>query len=194
MAVSAPGNGQPLAMQGRVGGKPWRLEIGKSTRKYIRGDELRARAELGVNDDVAVLVMNRPLKEALEGRAYQMFTNELQTTADARLPEEMRWLAMYDEVGWDGLPTAFWDRYAVVADRRDNAVAWVEPGLARLLLGWPEPAPSPEVPFLMLVMRGKAYLRMEYGTAGTPTVQHASEVFTAACEAAIGAFSTDIAL
>ena len=68
-----------------------------------------------------VLVMNRPLKEALEKKAYQMFTDQLQTSVDPSLPEEMRWLAMFDEVGWDGLPSEFWTRYAVLTDRREHA-------------------------------------------------------------------------
>jgi hypothetical protein len=38
--------------------------------------------------------MNRPLKEALEKRACEKYTDTLQTTADPSLPEEMRWLAM----------------------------------------------------------------------------------------------------
>src|SRR6476619_1892976 len=52
-----------VAMQGKVGGRPWRMELGKPSRDYIHGDELRARAELGVNDDVAAMIINRPLKD-----------------------------------------------------------------------------------------------------------------------------------
>ena len=33
------------------------------------------------------------------------------------------------------------------------------------MLDWPEPAPSAEVPFMMMLLRGKAYLRMEYTPA-----------------------------
>ena len=67
--------------QGRAASR-WRLQLGRPTRDYIRGEELRARAELGIDDDVAVLVMNRPLKEALEKQAYQMYTDSLQTSVD----------------------------------------------------------------------------------------------------------------
>src|SRR4051812_14294598 len=93
--------GQGIALEGKVSGKPWRLQLGKPSRTYILGQEVRARAELGVSDEVAVLVINRPLKEALEKRAFQIYTDQLQTSADAKLPEEMRWLSMYDEVGWE---------------------------------------------------------------------------------------------
>lgn len=181
-------------VEGKVSGKPWRMEVGKPTRNYIRGEELRARAELGINDDLAVMVMNRPLKEALEKKAYSMITDSLQTTADPSLPEEMRWLAMYDEAGWEGLPDAFWNRYAVLADRRENALAWVDAPLAQQLMDWPSPAPSAEVPFMILLLRGKAYLRMEYSPADVATLQHAAEIFTSACESAINGFTGNVEL
>ena len=183
-----------VRLEGKVGGKRWKLELGKPSRNFIRGEELRARAELGVNEDAAVLVMNRPLKEALEKKAYSMYTDSLQTTADPNLPEEMRWLSMYEEVGWDSLPRPFWDRYAVMADQRDNALAFMDSGLADLLMGWPDPAPVPEVPFMLMLLRGKAYLRMEYNPAEMSTLQHAATIFTSACESALGGLSTDIAL
>ena len=193
-AVSMHGAGQTLKMQGKVGGKPWLMEVGAPSRNYIRGEEVRARAELGLNEDLAVMIINRPLKEALEAKAYGMITNELQTTADPNLPEEMRWLAMYDEVGWDSLPMPFWQRYSVLTDVRENALAWVDPQFAELLLDWPEPAPSREVPFMLLLLRGKAYMRMEYSPADMPTFRHAAAIFQCACESAVGAFSTDLPL
>lgn len=186
--------GKGFSLTGKVSGKPWRMELGRPSRNFIRGEELRARAELGINDDAAVLVMNRPLKEALEKKAYSIYTDSLQTTADPNLPEEMRWLSMYEEVGWDSLPRPFWERYSILADQRENALAFMDAGLADLLLGWPDPAPSAEVPFMLMLLRGKAYLRMEYSPAEMTTLQHAAAVFTSACESALGGLSTDIAL
>lgn len=179
--------GQNVALEGKVGGRPWRLQLGKPTRNYIFGEEVRARAELGIPEDVAVLVMNRPLKEALEKRAYEMYTNDLQTQVDSSLPEEMRWLAMFEEVAWQALSENFWRRFAVMTDNRACALAWIDPQLAELLVDWPE-ASSAEVPFVMLLMNGKAYLRMEYTPAQLVTLQHAARIFTSACESAVGAF------
>lgn len=193
-AFSAQSSNQSFSVKGKVGGKSWRLELGPPTRNYIMGEELRARSDLGVNDDAAVLVMSRPLKESLEKKAYSLYTDSLQTMADPSLPEEMRWLAVYNEVGWDGLPREFWERYSVLADKRENAMAWINPDLARQLMVWPEPGPSAEVPFLVLLLRGKVYLRMEYRPADMPTLQHAAGIFTSACEAALDGFSTDVAL
>jgi hypothetical protein len=184
-AFSVDGSGTEIALEGKVGGKPWRMQLGRPTRNYILGEELRARAELAVQDDVAVLVMNRPLKEALEKKAYSIYTDQLQTSVDPSLPEEMRWLAMFDEVGWDGPPEQFWTRYAVLTDKRENALAWVEPQLAVMMVEWPSPAPSAEVPFMILLLRGKAYLRMEYSPADMTTLRHASLIFQTCCDSAL---------
>ena len=95
---------------------------------------------------MAVLIPNRPLKEALEKRAHEMYTDTLQTTEDPGLPEEMRWLAIYDEAGWGSLPPEFWVRYAVLAEKREQALAWLDPHLAGLLMNWPEPASTSKSP------------------------------------------------
>ena len=185
-AVKAQSNSKDgLALQGKVEGRPWRIEIGKPVRDYIVGEELRARADLGIDENLAALVINRPLKDALEKKAYSMITDTLQTTADPSLPEEMRWLAMYDEVGWDALPNPFWHRYSVLSDKREHAMAWMQPGLAQLLMDWPVPAPEASVPFMVLLLRGKAYMRMQYEPAVMSTLQHAAAIFTSACESAL---------
>jgi hypothetical protein len=139
-------------------------------------------------------VMNLPLKEALQKQVYEMYTDNLQTSADPRLPEEMRWISMFEEIGWEDLPPAFWDRYSVLSDRRESAQAWVTPELAEQLLNWPLPGPSAEIPFMLLLLRGKAYLRMEYTPAEMATLEHAQLIFTTACESALEGPLTDIQL
>lgn len=188
------GGGRGFRVEGEVGSKPWKLERGRSSRDYIRGDELRARAELKVNDDAAVLIMNRALKEELEIKTYEMYTDTLQTTADPSLPEELRWLAMYAEVGWDSVSSAFWKRYSVLADQKAYAQAWLSPSLADLLMSWPEPSPSAQMPFMLMLLRGKSYLRMQYTPADIPTLDHATKIFTGSCESALQGFGADIAL
>ena len=79
-------------------GNPARLESGPPTRPYVQGLELRGRADVGADPDAAVMVLNRPLREALERHVYSSITDSLRTSADAHMPEEMRWLAMYEEV------------------------------------------------------------------------------------------------
>jgi hypothetical protein len=186
---SVDDTGQNIALEGKVGGRPWRLQLGRPSRNYIFGEEVRARADLGVDESVAVLVINRPLKEALEKRAYDIYTNSVQTSVDSAMPEEMRWLAMYDEVGWDSLPAEFWSRLSVLTDNRDSALALLDPDLASLMTAWPSPGPSAEVPFMVLLLNGKAYLRMEYTPADLATLQHAARIFTTTCESALSAFA-----
>ncbi|MDO9357429.1 MAG: hypothetical protein Q7T70_00365 [Polaromonas sp.] len=186
--------GQGFLLTGQVRGRPWKLECGPSSRDYIHGEELRARAELAVNADAAVLIMNRPLKESLEKRAYAMYTDSLQTTSDPSLPEEMRWLAMYEEFGWSSLVPEFWERYTVLADNRDHALAWVDSNLAELLLSWPQPGPDAQTPFILMLLRGKAYLRMQYVSGDIATLQHAAVTYTSACDAALAGLSMDITL
>lgn len=180
-----------FSIAGQMDKKPWRLECGEATRDYMQGDELRARAELALKDDAAVLIMNRPLKDALEKRAYEIYTDNLQTTADPELPEEMRWLATYPEADWESLTTEFWTRYAVMADTCEHAQAWLNPQLAELLTSWPAPAPSEQTPFILRLMRGKAYLRMQYSPTDTATLAHATRIFTTACERGLAVFEAD---
>ena len=193
-SYSSQGKDQGLVLTGKIRGKPWKLESGAPSRDYIRGEELRARAELGIDGDISVLLMNRPLKETLEKRAYSIYTDTLQTTADPSLPEEMRWLAMYEEFGWSSLVPDFWERYTVLADQREHALAWIDSNLAELLLYWPQPGVDPQTPFILTLLRGKAYLRMQYNPGDIATLQHAAVIFTSACEAALAGAKPDISL
>ena len=189
-----PGSGRGFTLTGEVSGRPWKLELGAPSRDYIIGEELRARAELGVNEDAAVLIINRPLKDSLEKRAYEQYTDTLQTRVDSKFSEEMGWLSMYPEIGWDELPSEFWTRYAVLADRRSHAVAWIDQNLAELLMSWPKPGPDEQVPFMLMLLRGKVYLRMQYSPACIATLQHAAISYTTACQSAVARLSTDIVL
>jgi len=181
-AFSAMGRG--FGLDGTLAGRPCRIEVGKPSRKYVAGEELRGRAELGVDPDLMLLVMNRPLKDALVLEAYSQFTESLQTSVDGSLPEEVRLLAMCEELGWDSIPRVFWQRYAVVADDRTHAAAWLDAGVAQQLLDWPAPAPAAELPFMLMLLRGKVYLRMQHGPLHLPTLRHAVQVFRAVGESA----------
>jgi hypothetical protein len=190
LSYTERGNG--YSMDGKINGKPWKLEQGKPSRDFIHGIELRARGEMGLRDDVAVMIMTRSLKNDLDKRAFSLYTDTLQTQVDPHLPEEMRWLSMYEEVGWEELGQVFLDHYAILADERDSAVAWLTPELAGQLLAWP--SSEPNVPRVLMVLRGKVYLRMQINEGDIPTLEHATRVFTTACDAGIAAFSTDLAI
>lgn len=174
-------------MDGKVGDKPWRMEQGKPSRDFIKNSELRARAELGIRDGVAVMVMNRQLKNDLDKRAFALYTDTLQTIADPNLPEEMRWLSIYEEVGWESLGEAFLNNYAILAEDRETAMAWINPELVNLLMAWPDH--NPATPKILMVLRGKAYLRMQYTEGDISTMEHATAVFTTACELALSSLN-----
>lgn len=189
LSFSVGSGGKGYKLEGQIGGKPWRLERGRPSRDFIKGEELRARAELGVREDATVMVINRVLKNDLDKRAFAIYTDSLKTLVDPNLPEEMRWLAMYEEVGWESLGEAFLNNYAILAGNKEDALAWISPQLVKAVISWP--VPNPQTPFILMLLRGKAYLRMQYDTDDTPTLEHATTVFTVACELALGALQDD---
>ena len=110
---------------------------------------------------------------------YADVTDTLQTTAKA-LPEEVRWLTLYRDAGWDGPAPAFWARYAVLTDTPEVARHWVDGDTVDMLMQWPLEV-SPETPVLLMLTRGKNYLRMQ-GGQGSPGGQagvavHGLDVF-----------------
>jgi hypothetical protein len=185
-SYSERSGGKGYQVDGQINGKPWRMEQGKPSRDFIKGIELRARGEMGLREDVAVLIMTRSLKNELEKRAFSLYTDTLQTQVDPNLPEEMRWLSMYEEVGWQELGQVFLDNYAILADDKSNAAQWITPELAGQLLAWP--SSEPDVPRVLMLLRGKVYLRMQINDGDIPTLEHAARVFTTACDAGLAAF------
>ncbi len=181
--------GEGYQLDGKIGGMPWKIEQGKPSRDFIKGTELRARGELGLDEDVAVMILTRSLKNELDKRAFSLYTDTLQTVVDPHLPEEMRWLSMYEEVGWPELGQAFLDDYAILADTRENAAKWVNAALVSSLTAWP--SREPNVPRVLMVLRGKVYLRMQIVQSDIATLEHASRVFTTACDAGLAAFGAD---
>jgi hypothetical protein len=194
IGFAALGDGPGFALAGHLGSWPWKLECVASSRDYIVGQELRARVETRVSESISVILMNRPLKDQLEERAYSLYTDSLQTEAQPGLLEEMRWMASYPEVGWVALSDEFSDRYAVMADRRTHAMEWLVDDLADLLRRWPAPAPEASVPFMLMLLRGKVHLRMQRTPDNLATLNHAVSVLLRAGQSAARSFSPDNAV
>lgn len=193
LAQWAEGQGWALAFQGEpaqyqlsgsVAGQPWRMESGAPTRDYILGTELRARTDAHVAHDVAVMVISRPLKEELEGRVYGAITDTLQTAVDDSLPQEMRWLSIYEELRWPELPVSFSRLYAVVGDRADHAQRWVNAAVVSHLLLEREQAAQAQAPLLMMLADGKVSLRLQTVARHLPDLQYAAALFTTAAAVA----------
>lgn len=47
---------------------------------------------------------------------------------------------------------------------------------------------------MLMLMRGKVYLRIQYTPAGLLTLAHAALIFTRACESAVSGLTPDITL
>lgn len=193
-AVSTRAKGAPT-VSGLLHGKRWRMEVGRSSRDYIRGDEIRMRAEIDVAEDAVLLLMTRQLKDKLEKAAYSVYTDPLQTTVDPNLPEEMRWLAMFEEFGWPEVGVAFFDEFALLCDSRSRAMDFLSTELASELLAANRlDAEGKQLPLVVMVMRGKAYLRTVHEPADLQTVVASHMLFSKVCARAIERLSTDLAL
>lgn len=174
---------------GDLHGRPWRLECGPAARDYVDGLELRGRADIDADPDAAVMVLNRALLDSLEGLAYDAITDTLQTTVNADLPEEIRWLAMYEEVSWPGLPASFRQHFAVVAEHAETAQSWVQAPLVSQLLDIAESEDADheraQSPVLLMLVRGKVYLRMEHTRRTLAEVAYATHALLVASQSAM---------
>lgn len=151
-----------LAVDGSLWGRPFQAGCAPSSRPYIVGMELMARAALDLDTASSVIVMHRSLKRVLDHLAGQMFAQTVDGlhTSDRPLPEEIVWLSTFRDVGWTGPSDAFWSRYGVLTDSVEAAREVLEPEMIAMLSAPPAGLPS-EVPFLLAMTRGKLYLRMQ---------------------------------
>jgi len=167
-----------FVVDGRLEGRPWRLEWGPPQRSYITGHELRLRMELGLPQTLQMLLLSRPLMEALESTAFDRYTEHMQTQIDQSTPEEMRWLAMFSKVALGG-PRELKGRFAAVAASPTTGAAWIDGLLAERLAEAARGALAGEPPFVLMTLRGRCYLRLQL--AGPDL---------AAIEAMVGLFET----
>ncbi|QIM51770.1 hypothetical protein [Hydrogenophaga crocea] len=151
------------AFTGAWSGHAVRIELQAAGRSYLEGQELNARADIGVPLPTGVVLMNRSLKRAMErwsAYVYSQITNSLETVAQD-LPEEVRWLSTYRDAGWQGPGEAFFARYAVLTDSPEEARALIDPAVVQALMHWPDDARSPDTPLLLMRVRGKLQLRLQ---------------------------------
>ncbi|MBI3102047.1 MAG: hypothetical protein HYY98_10910 [Burkholderiales bacterium] len=180
-AFSFDGEPDRFVLQGQVVEHPWRLESGTPTRDYMQGTELRVRAELPLSPDAHVMVISRALKEELEGRVYGAITDSLQTTVDQRLPQEMRWLSIYEELRWPQLPASFVRAFAVVGEDLDTARHWVNAALvSQLMRDRPQAQPG-QAPLVLMVSDASVSLRMQSSACYLPDLEYAMGAFLASC-------------
>lgn len=172
-----------FAIDGALDGKAWRLEWGPPQRPYIAEHELRIRMELGLPADLQLLLLSRPLLEALERQTYEQFTQNNQTEMGDTTPEEMRWLVMFPKIELR-TSKAVRARFGGVSSLPGEGLAWIEGPLANLLVKASRGMLVNEPPFVLMILRGRAYLRLQLMTADVDDITEALGLFeTAATEA-----------
>ena len=171
-------------LQGDFDNHAWALEMGPSTRDFIMGRQLRGSISLVADPKVAVVIMSRALKGSLDDLVFKLYTDSVQTMASADMPDEMRWVTVFDEFGWAGPPLELWQRYSVMADKRANAAALLDEQLSQALMARNEGQEGQNTPFTLNLFRSKIQLRMGYQPPSLETVQFALGVLMTACETA----------
>jgi len=173
-----------FVVDGQLEGKPWRLEWGPPQRNYIAGHELRLRMELDLPPEAQMLVLSRPLMDALERATFEEFTDNVQTQIGTKTPEEMRWLVMFPKVNLSTLKNLR-VRYGAVASTGEAGLAWLSGPLAHALEDAASGFLADEPPFVLMTLRGRAYLRMQMAEPAVDDVAAALAVFEIAVAQAL---------
>ncbi len=173
-----------FVIDGLLEDKPWRIEWGLPQRAYIEGRELRLRMELDLSGDAQMLLLSRPLMDSLERKTFEEFTDNVQTQIGTKTPEEMRWLVMFPKVNlgaWKLLRA----RFGAVASVPASGLAWIEGPLAHLLEQSTHTLLQNDPPFVLMTLRGRAYLRLQLAAPTADALAAALAIFeTAATQAA----------
>ncbi|MDP3083840.1 MAG: hypothetical protein Q8N44_09150 [Rubrivivax sp.] len=144
-----------FVIDGRLGALPWRLEWGPSQRAYVGGSELRLRAELGLGNDLQVVVLDRPLQEAMEKTVFDQYVEGVQTRIDNQTPPEMRWLVMFPKLTGSEMG-ALRQRFAALSSIKTFLQQWLQGPLTTALQAAPLVAGKPMV---LMISRGRLSLR-----------------------------------
>ncbi len=176
------GNG--FVVDGNFSGQPWRLEWGPSQRAYIEGKELRFRMELQLPSSLQMLVLNRPLLESLERESFERYTEVNQTQVDVSTSEEMRWVAMFAPSDLAG-QRALRPHFAALSSPPSHVEAWLKGDLATALLLVSASALAKGTPWVLMTLRGRAYMRMALAQPTTAALDAMSKVFATACTEAL---------
>lgn len=149
-----------FVVEGAIDGKPWRLEWGPPQRTYVEGRELRLRMEAQLPPALQMLLLSRPLMSQLEKQTYDQFVEGTQTQIDTSTPEEMRWLVMYQKADlsrWRALKA----HLGGVGAEPEAVLAWLDGPLAQQLESTQASLLQGDPPFVLMTLRGRAYLRTQ---------------------------------
>jgi hypothetical protein len=168
-----------FVIDGTLEGRPWRIEWGPPHRSYIVGHELRLRMELDLASELQMLLLSRPLMDTLERQTFEEFTDSVQTQMGTKTPEEMRWLVMFPKVDLGTLKTLR-ARFGAVASAPAAGLAWIEGPLAHALEQAANTLLRDDPPFVLMTLRGRAYLRMQLAVPEAKHIASALALFETA--------------
>ena len=144
-----------FVIDGRLGALPWRLEWGPSQRSYVQGSELRLRAEVGVQSDLQLLVLNRTLQEQMENAVFDLYVEGVQTRIDNQTPPEMRWLVMFPKLSGAEMGTLR-ERFVALSSIKPWLTQWLDGPLRAALASTRLPQ---NAPLVLMISRGRLTLR-----------------------------------
>lgn len=177
-------DGQGFVVDASFEGQPWRLEWGPSQRPYIEGHELRLRMELLLPPGLQMLVLNRVLLESLENESFERYTEVNQTQVDVSTSEEMRWVALFaasDLAAHRSLKPHF----AALSRSPAHVEAWLQGALAAALTRTMAAAMKPELPFVLMTLRGRVYLRTALAQPAPAVLDAMASLFAVGCAEAL---------
>jgi hypothetical protein len=174
--------GEGFGMDGALDGHAWRLEWGPAQRPYVAGNELRMRIELGVPVDLQLLLLTKPLLEWLEHEIFEQVTANNQTDMGDSTPEEQRWLVLFPKLE---LRKALRAHFGGVSSLPVDGTAWLDGPLAQALLRASRRLLASAPPFVLMTLRGRAYLRLQLATPDLDDIRESLELFETAATAAL---------
>jgi hypothetical protein len=131
-----------------------------------------------------MLVLSRPLMDTLERQTFEEFTDNVQTQIGTKTPEEMRWLVMFPKLNLAHLKPLR-ARFGAVASVPSAGLSWIEGPLADLLEQAATDWLRDEPPFVLMTLRGRAYLRMQLAAPEPRAVAAALALFETAVAQAL---------
>lgn len=162
---SVPGEG--FVLDGRVAGTDWRLEWGPSQRDYVKGAELRLRAELPVGSALQLVVMTRALQESMEKAMFEQAVESVQTRIDNESPAETRWLVMFPKLPGSDMGVLR-QHFVAVSSVRSWMAMWLQGPLSAALVAT---ATDPAAPVVLMMGRGRLTLRTALPTPDVASLQ-----------------------
>ena len=145
-----------LVIEGKGAQGAWRLEWGPSQRSYVKGFELRFRADLACGPELQLLIISRQLQEAMERAVYDQYVESVQTRMEENTPPEMRWLVMFPKLS--GLELGrLRESFAAVGNHKAWLMQWLQGPLEAALAS---PSLPTDQPLVLMIGRGRIVLRM----------------------------------